>query len=151
MSKVLFSGSCSQNSGSQGRKFQGCRFRVLGVRVPCPRVLGVGVSCPRVTGSQVPEFRIPGGPRVPSPGSQGPGSQVLILDYALKISVFTRKHQRWSLLIKLQTWRPAKRLQHRCFPANIAKFLRTPFLQNTSCDCFCKMMKFYEDICWFFF
>ena len=25
-----------------------------------------------------------------------------------------------------------KRLQHRCFPVNFAKFLRTPFLQNTS-------------------
>ena len=24
------------------------------------------------------------------------------------------------------------RLQHRCFPVNIVKFLRTPFLQNTS-------------------
>ena len=33
-------------------------------------------------------------------------------------------------------WRPAtllkKRLQHRCFPVNFAKFLRTPFLRNTS-------------------
>ena len=25
-----------------------------------------------------------------------------------------------------------KRLWHRCFPGNLAKFLRTPFLQNTS-------------------
>ena len=25
-----------------------------------------------------------------------------------------------------------KRLQHRCFPVNIAKFLGTPFLQNIS-------------------
>ena len=25
-----------------------------------------------------------------------------------------------------------KRLQHRCFPVNIAKCLRTPLLQNTS-------------------
>ena len=25
-----------------------------------------------------------------------------------------------------------KRLWHRCFPVNFAKFLRTPFLQNTS-------------------
>ena len=36
----------------------------------------------------------------------------------------------WSLLfITLQAFRPAtllkKRLQHRCFPVNIAKFLRT--------------------------
>ena len=50
-------------------------------------------------------------------------------------------------LIKLQTWRPAKRVQHRCFPVNIAKFLRTHFLQNTFGGCFCKMMKFYKDIC----
>ena len=25
-----------------------------------------------------------------------------------------------------------KRLRHKCFPADFAKFLRTPFLQNTS-------------------
>ena len=25
-----------------------------------------------------------------------------------------------------------KRLWHRCFPGNFVKFLRTPFLQNTS-------------------
>ena len=29
-----------------------------------------------------------------------------------------------------------KRLWHRCFPVNFAKFLRTPFLQNTSDGCF---------------
>ena len=29
-----------------------------------------------------------------------------------------------------------KRLQHRCFPVNIAKFLRTAFSQNTSSGCF---------------
>ena len=42
---------------------------------------------------------------------------------------------RVSFLIKLQA-RPAtllkKRLWHRCFPVNFAKFLRKPFLQNTS-------------------
>ena len=31
------------------------------------------------------------------------------------------------------------RLWHRCFPVNFAKFLRTPFLQNTSSGCFCSM------------
>ena len=36
-----------------------------------------------------------------------------------------------SFLIKLQTW-DLWRLLHRCFPVNFAKFLRTPFLQNTS-------------------
>ena len=30
-----------------------------------------------------------------------------------------------------------KRLQHRCFPVNIAKFLRTFILQNTSDDYSC--------------
>ena len=30
-----------------------------------------------------------------------------------------------------------KRLQHSCFPVKFAKFLRTPFLQNTSSGCFC--------------
>ena len=30
-----------------------------------------------------------------------------------------------------------KRLWHMYFPVNFAKFLRTPFLQNTSDDCFC--------------
>ena len=29
-----------------------------------------------------------------------------------------------------------KRVQHRCFPVKFAKVLRTPFLQNTSGDCF---------------
>ena len=30
-----------------------------------------------------------------------------------------------------------KRLQHRCFHVKLAKFLRTPFLKNTSIGCFC--------------
>ena len=30
-----------------------------------------------------------------------------------------------------------KSLQHRCFPVNIAKFLKTAFLQNFSSGCFC--------------
>ena len=29
-----------------------------------------------------------------------------------------------------------KSLWYNCFPVNFAKFLRTPFLQNTSGDCF---------------
>ena len=32
-----------------------------------------------------------------------------------------------------------KKLRDRCFPVNIAKFLRTPFLQNTSGGCFCNV------------
>ena len=39
------------------------------------------------------------------------------------------------VLIKLQVWSATllrKRLWHRCFPVNFAKFLRAPLLQNTS-------------------
>ena len=42
-------------------------------------------------------------------------------------AIFTRKHLRWSLrpvtLLK-------NGLQHRCFPVNIVKILRTPILKN---------------------
>ena len=31
-----------------------------------------------------------------------------------------------------------ERLQHRCFPVNFAKFLRTPFLTEHSGGCFCR-------------
>ena len=34
-----------------------------------------------------------------------------------------------------------KSFQRRCFPANIAKFLRTAFLQNFSGGCFCIILK----------
>ena len=55
---------------------------------------------------------------------------------------FTGKHLCQSLIFnKLAVLRPAtllkKRLWHRCFPVNFVKFLRTPFLQNTSGGCFC--------------
>ena len=50
---------------------------------------------------------------------------------------FTGKHLCQSLFFnKVAGLRLAtllkKRLWHRCFPVNFAKFLRTPFLQNTS-------------------
>ena len=50
---------------------------------------------------------------------------------------FTGKHLCQSLFFnKVAALRPAtllkKRLWHRCFPVNFVKFLRTPFLQNTS-------------------
>ena len=50
---------------------------------------------------------------------------------------FTRKHLCHSIFFnKVPGLRPAtllkNRLWHRCFPVNFAKFLRTPFLQNTS-------------------
>ena len=50
---------------------------------------------------------------------------------------FTRKYLCQTLFFnKVADLRPAtflkKRLWHRCFPVNFAKFGRTPFLQNTS-------------------
>ena len=50
-------------------------------------------------------------------------------------AIFTEKHLRWSLFLNknvgLQSWNfIKKRLQHRFFPVNIAKFLRTPVLEN---------------------
>ena len=55
---------------------------------------------------------------------------------------FTGKHLCQSLFFnKVAGLRSAtllkKRLWHRCFPVNFAKFLRTPFLHNTSSGCFC--------------
>ena len=54
---------------------------------------------------------------------------------ALKnLSIFTGKHLCLSLfLIRLHTCRPVTLLKRgsRCFPVNIAKFLGTPFSQNT--------------------
>ena len=52
-------------------------------------------------------------------------------------ATFTRKHQCHSLFFdKVAGLRPAtlleKRLWHRFFSVNFAKFLRTPFSQNTS-------------------
>ena len=49
----------------------------------------------------------------------------------------TGKHQRQSLFFsKVSGFRPAtllkKKLWHKCFPVNFAKFLRTPLLQSTS-------------------
>ena len=59
---------------------------------------------------------------------------------------FTGKHVCKSLFLnKFAGRKPAtllkKRLWHRCFPVNFAKFLRTPFcsvkIQNNSGGCFC--------------
>ena len=54
-----------------------------------------------------------------------------------KFAKFTVKHLCQNLFFnKVGSLRPAtllkKRLWHRCFPVNFAKFLRTPFLQNIS-------------------
>ena len=52
------------------------------------------------------------------------------------IAIFTEKHLCQSLFFnKVEGLRPEtllkKSLWHRCFPMNFAKFLRTPFSQNT--------------------
>ena len=57
--------------------------------------------------------------------------------YSQKFRKIYRKHLYQSLFFnKVASLRPAillkKRLWHRCFPVNFAKFLITPFSQNTS-------------------
>ena len=52
-------------------------------------------------------------------------------------TIFTGKHLCQSLFFNnVASLRPVtllkRRLWHRCFPVNFVKFLRTPFLQNTS-------------------
>ena len=62
--------------------------------------------------------------------------QVFNKKAALKnFAIFTEKHLPSSLFLNknvgLQSWNfIKKRLQHRFFPANIAKFFRTPVLEN---------------------
>ena len=52
------------------------------------------------------------------------------------LAVFPGKHLCWSLFLIKDYKGPQacnfikKRLQHRCFPVNIAKFLRGPILKN---------------------
>ena len=54
--------------------------------------------------------------------------------------VFLKMSQNSQENIRVRVLRPPtllkKRFWHRCFPVNFAKFLRTPFLQNTSDGCF---------------
>ena len=53
---------------------------------------------------------------------------------------FKGKHLYQSLFFNKVAGRPAsllkKGLWHMCFPVNFPKFLKTPFLQNTSGGCF---------------
>ena len=56
-------------------------------------------------------------------------------------SIFIEKHLCWILFFNDIAGLKAcnfikKGLQHRCFPVNIAKFLRIPILKNTSGGCF---------------
>ena len=58
-------------------------------------------------------------------------------DVLRNFAKFTRKRLCQSLFFdKVAGLRPStllkKRLWHRCFPVNVEKFLKTPFLQNTS-------------------
>ena len=58
-------------------------------------------------------------------------------DVLKNFAKFTGKHLCQSLFFnRVAGLRPAtllkKRLWHRCFPVNFVKFLRIPFLQNTS-------------------
>ena len=56
--------------------------------------------------------------------------------------IFTGKYLCWSFLLIKLTPKTPKRLQYRCFLVNIERFLRTPFLRNTSGGCFCCFTKF---------
>ena len=69
---------------------------------------------------------------------QNSRSEVFCKKFVLRnFAKFTRKHLCQSLFFdKVAILRPAsllkKRLWYRCFLVNFGKFLRTPFLQNTS-------------------
>ena len=63
---------------------------------------------------------------------QTPSSRVFYKKRVLK--TFSKPES--LFLIKLQA-SGYKRLQHRCFPVNFAKFLKTLVIQNTSGGCFC--------------
>ena len=61
------------------------------------------------------------------------------------LAMFTGKHLCWSLFFnKYEGFKVCnflkKRLQHRGLPVKFAKFLRAPFLQNTSGGCFWKYL-----------
>ena len=66
-----------------------------------------------------------------------------VLNFFVVFAIFTRKHSCRSfflmkLLACLRVSSMKMRHQHMYFPVNIAKSLRTAFLQNTSGDCFCR-------------
>ena len=62
--------------------------------------------------------------------------QIFCKNAVLKnFAIFTEKQLFWSLFLNRNTGLQycnfiKKRLQHKCFPVNIAKFLRTPVLNN---------------------
>ena len=74
-------------------------------------------------------------------------------DYLKKPAIFTGKQLYWSLFNKVVDLLARsfilKRLQHRCFPKNIANFLRRPILNNISerlllFDCSCQITHQYK-------
>ena len=63
--------------------------------------------------------------------SKSSRSQVFYkIDVLKKFANFTKKQQSCSHFLKKSP--EVKRFQHRCFPVNFAKLLRTPFLQSIS-------------------
>ena len=72
-----------------------------------------------------------GGPRPPRPPAR----------YGTEVFLEISQNSQENTCIRVSFLRDSflkKTLWHRCFPVNFAKFLRTPFLQNTSGDCFQK-------------
>ena len=68
-------------------------------------------------------------------------------------SIFAKTNLCWSLFLrKLHAWRPTfllkKKFQYRCFPVNIAKFLRTAFLWITFCTLYFSEIFCYHKILW---
>ena len=59
--------------------------------------------------------------------------------YLLLIAVTKKLFIKISQYSQENTWR----LQHRCFPVTIPKFLRAPILKTSSNDCFCVTILFY--------
>ena len=55
--------------------------------------------------------------------------------------IFTRTYLCWSLFLIKLTQKTSKKLKHRWFLVNIAKFLRTLFLRDHSSGCFCCFKK----------
>ena len=65
-------------------------------------------------------------------------------------AIFTGKHLSWNIfliILRALAWNLIKkRLQHRCFPGNIAKFLRTHILNNI---CERVFLNFFKVNCFF--
>ena len=70
----------------------GISCKSQGLRVPCPRVPCPRVASPKAQGPKISSLRVSGlrvpGLRVTRLRVSGPGSQVLVLDYPFKSSIF---------------------------------------------------------------